>query len=694
MILEETAFESLNGIYINPKDQSKRDKISQDTVYTFMLELVNMNYILDKPVIDELCKLSADKGGKFLKQQLLMVKKHLGAHVKHEPFYPNFPQQVMDASHLELFIYAITHYFSCGNWKPVFIKEKRVEINEKNPVVNLHLVSLDELKEYFVKLVNSKTGIPVKHDAFIVDGVRRNWIKTYQSTYSEIPFRETSCKLAVECLKQGKDIGYFVKTTTDVLRIMAVYSNQKPDLTKVVKFTSMKRKERRVLIQLLEKVINIEDVKRHTTIWIRAFHCLHVGEYGGKVNEIATRFRSEKNVPTKNTPLCKAIENKDTDSAIRILKNLPSMFARCLDKLLRDSPDDKKILSEFSMIAVGVESKVLLQALGHFKGSNKIEKRSVFAKSNLMMFERKENQSELTTETANMVIDTLRQALVEKYKALNHFNENSKVYITKEAEGILLPMQIYTGSDSNKRAIARGSRLMTDECDMDKNVIRFFVHWIGKIVDLGAVFIKEDMETTKFINYTHLKEEFAVHSGDIINAPAPKGASEFIDIYINQALKSGYRYVEMNVRSYSGPKFSQLQQCFAGYMMRKEQQAGEIFEPSTVKVKMDLTCEATDINPFMFDLKTREMIWLDIPSHPKVFWLNDLNRNINQTKEILKACLDLPLIKVNMKELLELHVEAGSATIVENREDSNFVVGLGEGDLDLYDFATINSKWI
>ncbi|RLV92221.1 hypothetical protein JA1_003285 [Spathaspora sp. JA1] len=694
MIFEDTAFRGLNGIYLDSKYISQDKTISQDIVYTFMLELVNMNCILEKPVIDELCKLSSGEGMVILNQYLNIINECVGIPLDYEPMYPNFPLQVMNATDLELFTNATMHYYSCGTWKPVYIKQERVALLERCTPSKLRLVSLDDLKQYFIKLVSSKTSIPWGHENFIKQCITEGWLDIYKEQFSEIPFRETSCELAVACLKQGKDIRYFVKTTTDVLRVMAAYSGRRPDLKRNVKFKSMKRRERRLLVQFLEQVISIEDVKRHTSIWIRAFHCLHVGEYGGKVNEIASRFRNENNVPTKNSKLSQAIQKGETDCAVGILKNLPSMFARCLDKLLRDALDDEKTLTEFTKISQSVESKILLQALGHFKGNNKVTKRTVFVDERLIMIEKKENQNVLSSSITTKVIDTIRHALIEKYKSLNHFTTDSKVYIAKEVEGILLPMQLNTGSNSNKRSIARGSRIIPDELDVEKNIIRFFIHWIGKDIDLSGVFFNEDLENRSLINYTNLKEGYSVHSGDLVDAPGPNGASEFIDIDIDKALNAGYRYVQMDVRVYSGPTFVEHEQCFGGYMMRQDQQAGEVFEPSTVRVKMDLTSETKEISPFMFDLKTKELIWMDIPANPKVYCANNVNNNLEKIKETLKACLELPLIKVNMKELMELHVEAAGGSVVETREDANFIVGLGEGDLDVYDFATINSKWI
>lgn len=45
----------------------------------------------------------------------------------------------------------------------------------------------------------------------------------------------------------------------------------------------------------------------------------------------------------------------------------------------------------------------------------------------------------------------------------------------------------------------------------------------------------------------------------------------------------------MDVRVYHGPSFLEHEQCLAGLMLRKEPTSGEIFEPSTVHCKLDIT---------------------------------------------------------------------------------------------------------
>ena len=108
----------------------------------------------------------------------------------------------------------------------------------------------------------------------------------------------------------------------------------------------------------------------------------------------------------------------------------------------------------------------------------------------------------------------------------------------------------------------------------------------------------------------NLKESFAVHSGDITSAP--QGASEFIDIDISKALSLGIRYVMMSINSYTQQNYCDLPICFAGFMMREDAQQGQIYEPTTVQHKFDVTSKSSFTIPLIIDLEKREVIWTDL----------------------------------------------------------------------------------
>ena len=87
-------------------------------------------------------------------------------------------------------------------------------------------------------------------------------------------------------------------------------------------------------------------------------------------------------------------------------------------------------------------------------------------------------------------------------------------------------------------------------------------------------------------------------------------------------MRHGGRYVVMSVFSYSGHRFQQLAACFAGWMMRKEPQSGETFEPSTVVDRVDIASDQRVCLPVILDLKQREMIWTDMALSSNPRWRN------------------------------------------------------------------------
>ena len=55
-----------------------------------------------------------------------------------------------------------------------------------------------------------------------------------------------------------------------------------------------------------------------------------------------------------------------------------------------------------------------------------------------------------------------------------------------------------------------------------------------------------------------------------------------------------------------------MSHAMIGWMEREDGEFGEIFEPKTVKQKMDLASQSTVCIPVIFDCQTREVIWCDM----------------------------------------------------------------------------------
>ncbi|EOR6629459.1 hypothetical protein JNX11_RS26965, partial [Escherichia coli] len=656
-LVNKIAFNQLNAVVATSPVEVKNDAFNIKVI-SFVNEMHNFGFLVTKELYQYLSSLDEATSVEVCQKVLSLAKESVGAHVAMKAFYPNFPRQVMEASDAELFINAILHYWTLGAWSPEYVEEKRPDLAEENPKTEISLISMGDVKAYFFRILASKNSIPASLVEFVEMGIEEGWAAEYKG---EIPFKETLCRVATALVKQGQSINGVVATTTDVLRVMAALSESDIELKTKVRFKSLNRKARRALVSALEEVINISDVKAYASLWKRAFHSLHVGEFGGKVAEIAARFRNEKNVVTSETVVAEAIKSGDVKVAVNKLVNKPSVFARSLDKLLRDSDPQTSawVIKEFAKVVEKVDSKVLLQVLGHFKGRslNEAGERVVFTAGSKGKALLAPSLKALDKSVVEHIVSVIKAELKNKF-AEKALLKGKKVFISPEVYSVLIPSQLASITE-NKKTVARGSRVPLDLIpeDAEKNVLRMFIHWIGQDQDLSAFFINEDMTEFSQVAYYNLRNSYACHSGDVTYAPAPHGGSEFLDVRMDEALADGMRYIAMDVRVYNGPTFLKHERSFAGFMLRNDLKSGEIFEPTTVRGKFDITLDGSTVMPCFFDMKTREMIWLDsvLPGCGEYSYsrqANNLNNNIASSTDMLRAYLKMKDTKVTMKELV------------------------------------------
>lgn len=705
-VLEKVAFNQLNALLDDfpgsIKDSYELQNITNinRVAMSFIQEMDNIGFTFTIDAIKYLSKLSEDTIKDKCVRWLQIAKRLLGDHVEHEPFYPNFPQQVIDADDFALFVNSITHYFSGGHWRPPYEKEKRTKLEDKNTNKKLSVVGINDLKEFYYKILSSKESIPSTLDAFVDYAIDNCWTVSFKE---EIPFKETLSRIAAAQVKKGELITGLVKTTTDILRVMANLSGYK-SLKEKIRFKSLKRKFRRIIVAALEPVINISDVKAYKGLWILAFHSLHVGEFGGEVARIAKLFRNESNVVTFETEVCEAVKAHQVVVAAEKLCLKPSVFARSLDKLVRDADSQKDIgaiLDIFFKVVSKVSSKILIQLFGHFKGRDyktgyKRIIQTAGSKSVSIIAPPLPPMSmgpKVESDIVERIMDIITSEIKNQFSLKKNIKSGSKVFISPDVESILLPTQMASIS-STKKSIARGSQVpfKYDETDDGKGILRLFVYWIGLDVDLSAMMINSDFSESKGVSYTTLKlSDVVVHSGDITYAP--DGASEFIDINIKKLIDMGYQYILLDVRSFSQVPFNKLKECFTGFMLRDELGSGEVFEAKTVKMKIDLILESIMTSPCLFDIINSTIVWIDSNLH-SLKGCNSLDGNSTAPMELAKYHLKMKDLKMTMKEFISLHVEANQALLVEEESEADFIVGLGRGDLDVYDFTEINSHWI
>ena len=130
---------------------------------------------------------------------------------------------------------------------------------------------------------------------------------------------------------------------------------------------------------------------------------------------------------------------------------------------------------------------------------------------------------------------------------------------------------------------------------VDGELLRFFIYWRQRRqrtdYDLSALFLDEQYGNPRHISWTRLSAEEAEHSGDITQAPAPDGASEFINIRLTHL---GRGFIVPQVYIYAGEGFDEVDESFFGFMTRDGEQAGQPFEARTVRMKSALYGDVAD----------------------------------------------------------------------------------------------------
>ena len=101
------------------------------------------------------------------------------------------------------------------------------------------------------------------------------------------------------------------------------------------------------------------------------------------------------------------------------------------------------------------------------------------------------------------------------------------------------------------------------------------------------------------------------YSGD--ETSGYNGGSEYFDINLPEfkARYPEYRYLIFCDNVFSGVNFNKCF-CKAGYMLRDEDDSGEIYEPKTVESAFLVDCESTFAYLFGIDLLKNEFIWLNL----------------------------------------------------------------------------------
>jgi len=678
------------GHAVNPNNQY---------IATIMKNIEVLGYTFSKELFEVLQTLGKEDLQQFYLEIVPILKKLVGADVDYRPMYPNFPESVMKADVIDLFINAIVHYWSDGTIYPDEKRDVRLPLFDETKVKVIGLGTAADLEVIFNHLCQSKTSIS-QTDKEDLEWIFRNKKVAFPD---EIPFKENAAiigKLYLENypLASSKEIQKYFKTATDVLRLITAMSDGDISLAENTKYRSFRRKERRILMELLQGCGAIEeDMLRYKNRWIRVGERLHPAEYSesqfGKVITAFYKLRNDIQIETFAGKVTKAVETQDYQSALLLLKKRPGELARKLDHLLRTAEDKNAVINTLKDVASEISTPVLLQVREHFSNrTKKLAARVFFPKGNLARCHCVENTvPDIDEKYCSAIVTICENALIAQYKTRDFLG---KVYLSEEFKWYMVPFSQRSASKALK-TIVRGSKLPIDN---HTKAMRAFIWWTnmsadeaeGRVdLDLSAAIFDENWNYMEHISYTNLRSDRyqACHSGDIVNGGPVNGdgASEFLDVDIDSVVQYGARYVVYQVYSFTRQKFIDMPHAMFGWMSREDVGSGEIYEPKTVVQKMDLTSPSTVCIPVIFDCINREMIWCDMNLTINGCQHHCCGNNVESNLSgVAATCYSMVnMSKPNLYDLIALHIRARGIR-VDNKEDADVIFDIESGITPYY----------
>lgn len=474
----------------------------------------------------------------------------------------------------------------------------------------------------------------------------------------EIPVRETKALVLGTLLRDRRTranaralLPGRLTTATDVLRLLAVWSGGEANLLEPARVRSLPRPLRRELLAVLDALdpaLLVEDVLRHPDPWKRAAETLHPFEQHVRHPRAALAFAVLRGTDTSATALGaallataaryphavrvdgsrvraatwkgraeEALRGGDPDRALAVLAERPGELVRRLDHLLRLYAADTlppRVAEVLAQRLPEAGPGPVLSALGQLRTRHLPGTRRVF-------FPRGQVAHSFTLDDAR---PPLAEAVTRAVCGLFEGEVLRRLAAADPYDVAVLDTRLaHLHVPATERAAAKALVTVPKgsfQALPDGEVLRMFLHWTEPPrkrvdLDLSVVLFDADWNYAGLCDYTSLSygKGAVVHSGDLTSAPAPAGASEYVDIDPDALAEAGVRFAMPVVFSFDNIPFELLPDAFAGFMALPGRSGRTSrYDPRTVRQRYDLVGNSRIHVPLLVDLERRGFLWTDV----------------------------------------------------------------------------------
>ncbi|QYR60226.1 TerD family protein [Fusobacterium polymorphum] len=703
--INSIALRHLNGIHIAKNTTNNvNETLSIEELATLIKKFEGYGYIFSKELAIAISKEERNVIIDKLKSVIEVIE-DFKSDKNYTVFYKNFPDEVIDMNEVDLYINQILHYwigYLPSNNENI-IKED-IEPSKLVKARELKLIDDEMIERLFIDLLSSNVTLSEQYLDDVCVLTNNKSIKELEKYMEYIQMKETLTTVSSYILKkEGVLIGNF-KTATDILRLIAKISGDELN-NKHIHFAYFSRAELGQLMTKLENLQNpMPDIKRYSKPW-HTFFKLYAKKINfnkfPKVRKVADMlfgdisYMTERGKINEQINRLSTMSEEDLDNLIKEFTIFYGDYVREILSLLNKAKENQyeKLLIGLENCVTKVNTRILFQLYDriiNLKAKDKTVPRLVNSKGK---WRRLKESISLSDELLNRVLQIVEDGIKTQLKEKENLG---KVFIDEDYKNIMLTT---SEKDSNisLRPMTRGSRI---KFNPKAEVLRFFVAWknldektlkelntaYSKLdektlkeltpmysrvdVDLSALTFNENLEFNDVVAYYNQKKSGFAFSGDITNAP--EGALEYIDVFdLERLKKKGNRYILMQIRSYNGYTFEEINSVYAGVMELTSIEAKEkknMYSTAITEGFQIVSSERTT-NTILVDLKNYEYIWLDMNmdsykldifqnalNYEEIPYLNDMLRYFSRKQYI------------TMYDLLKLNADVRGVLTKDKKE--------------------------
>ena len=523
-------------------------------------------------------------------------------------FYKGFPEEVQNLSDAELIINAILHYSGFTNTpaiEPEDQDDKTIEDIElpedvydgltSKPIKTIkHLETYSEASPKVFNLIYNSPIALSEDDLSLMNDILGEMYQEDVNKFTDfvsglkVPTLRTNYPVVAAMIvkKAGHHLSKLTSkadTYTDLLRVinqLSVGTSYLDDFN-----FNLKTSQKKYILRSFEATNGSpEDLVRYSEQWKLVDRlCQFSKEKYPKFYRLMNRLYYG-GINTFNSKMEKAIkkfrETGNDSDLIKLGKQRPSDFARNYMRAYHDcigvnSISIKDILNK-------VPLRVLIQLANRMiqlTNGNVLDSRPVSYNGSTYWVNENKNylgtSNGITKSNVLPVLSVLKSRVLNNYNTdemkewllsqvgKNDFDKPIKFKFDRLYSHIALPTSLRE-SNSHFTFIPALSNIDLG----DKNNLRLLTYWENTEseridTDLAVNFYDDKFSKYENISYYKLRNKFATHSGDIVDAP--DGAVEAVDIDREKALESGFRYAEVDLFAYTRESFRDVGTVSFGY---------------------------------------------------------------------------------------------------------------------------------